>query len=198
MYGVLTRTWWVVLARGASAVAFGAALLAWSRLSVAVLAIAFGGFALVDGTLGVVATIGAGRRDAWALLLEGVAGLAAGIVALGWPQITTATVLVVIAAWCAIRGAAELWAAWSLHRQCPREMTLAAAAITVLMAAALLGAQPAEAARALERVAGAATATAGVLLMILGARLWNWLRASHRIAEMAFGPTIAPGRERAV
>ena len=131
MYGVLTRTWWVVLARGASAVAFGAALLAWSRLSVAVLAIAFGGFALVDGTLGVVATIGAGRRDAWALLLEGVAGLAAGIVALGWPAITTATVLVVIAAWCAIRGAAELWAAWSLHRQCPREMTLAAAAITV-------------------------------------------------------------------
>jgi uncharacterized membrane protein HdeD (DUF308 family) len=198
MYGLLTRTWWAVLGRGAGALAFGAALLAASSLPVAVLALAFGAFAVVDGTLGVVVTIGAGRREGRSLLLEGGAGLLIGIVVLGWPAITTQTALFLIAIWCGTRGVAQLWASWSLHRQCPHEMTLAAAAFTVLAACALLLANPAEASAGLERVAGIATATGGALLMVLGARLWMWLRASHRIAEMAFGPTVRPGRERAV
>jgi uncharacterized membrane protein HdeD (DUF308 family) len=198
MYGLLTRTWWVVLVRGGIAVAFGAALLAWTKLPVAVLALAFGAFVVVDGTLGVVATIGAGRRDAGALLLEAAAGLVTGVVVLGWPAITTATMVVLVATWCGIRGLAELWAAWSLHRQCPREVTLAAAAVAVLVACGLLAAQPAARATTVEQVAGAATVAAGALLMLLGARLWMWLRASHRIADMAFGPAAQPGRERAV
>jgi uncharacterized membrane protein HdeD (DUF308 family) len=198
MYGLLTRMWWVVLVRGGVAAAFGASLLAWTNLPVAVLALAFGAFVLVDGTLGVVAAIAAGGRDAWALLAEGAGGLVAGVVVLGWPAVTTATVLVLVATWCGIRGLADLWAAWSLHRQCPREVTLAAAAVAVLVACGLLVAQPTAGARVVEQVAGAATVTAGALLMVLGARLWLWLRASHRIADMAFGPAAQPGRERAV
>lgn len=198
MYGLLTRTWWLVLARGGTAIAFGATLLAWSKLPVASFGLAFGAFAVVDGTLGAVGTIGSARRVAPALLVEGAAGIASGIVVLGWPALTTATLLVLVATWAAVRGVVELWAAWGLHRQCPREVTLAAAAVAVLVACAVLAAQPSAASAAVERVTGAAVVTAGALLVLLAARLWTWLRASHRIADMVAGPTVQPGRQRAV
>lgn len=198
MYGLLTRTWWAVFARGATAVAFGAAMLAWSRLPVASFALGFGVFAIVDGTLGVLGTVGSARRDASALLVEGGAGIASGVVMLGWPAVTSSTLLLLVATWCGIRGLVELWAAWGLHRQCPRELTLVAAAVTVLIACGLLFAHAAGASTMVEHVAGAAIVTAGALMVLLAARLWLWLRASHRIADLVVGPAVQPGRQRAV
>jgi uncharacterized membrane protein HdeD (DUF308 family) len=198
MYGLLIRTWWVVLVRGATAAAFGAALLGWPKLPVAVLGLAFGGFAVVDGTLGIVAALAGGRRDAWALLIEGTGGAVSGIIVLGWPAVTTATLLVLIAVWCGVRGFAQLWTAWCLHRHCPNEPTLVAAAVTVLVACFVLIARPFQDRMAVERVAGAAAVTAGALLMLLAARLWVWLRNSHQIAASVGGQIVRSGQERAV
>ncbi len=197
MYGLLTRTWWVVLVRGAAAAAFGATLLTRSHLPVALLALAFGAFAVVDGMLGVVMAIHGTRRDARSLLVESIAGTATGIVALGWPAATTGTALVLIAIWCGVRGLTQLWAAWRLHAQCPREVTLVAAACTALAACGVLVSHP-TAATGLEQVTGATIVTAGALLMVLAARLWTWLRASHHIAAMVASPTVQHGRQRAV
>src|SRR5690348_8203517 len=137
MYGVLTRTWWLVLLRGVAGAGFGAAVLARPNLSLDVLAIAFGVFAVVDGTLGVLTGL-ASDRHGWLLAADGAAGVAAGLVAFAWPHIPALALVALLAAWAGLRGSTELVVAWHLHRQCPHEVTLVAAALAGFVAAVLL------------------------------------------------------------
>ncbi|HEY5387874.1 MAG TPA: DUF308 domain-containing protein, partial [Thermoleophilia bacterium] len=67
--------------RGAVALVFGLTVLLWRDPSTAVVAVAFGVFALVDGlVLGAVAVVG---RDVleqwWVVLVEGVVGVVVGL-----------------------------------------------------------------------------------------------------------------------
>jgi uncharacterized membrane protein HdeD (DUF308 family) len=195
MYGVLTRTWWLVLLRGVAGAGFGAAVLARPDLSLQVLALAFGVFAVVDGTLGVLTAL-ASDRHVWLLAADGAAGLSGGLVVLAWPAVPTLALIIIVSAWAALRGVTEALAAWRLHRQCPREVTLGAAALAGLVAAALLATHPGESVRSVGREAGAAVAAAGVLLGLLGARLRLWVRASRRIHETLLGLSISDRREQ--
>ncbi|HEY7135733.1 MAG TPA: DUF308 domain-containing protein [Acidimicrobiia bacterium] len=195
MYGVLTRTWWLVLLRGLAGAGFGAAVLAWSGLSLEVLALAFGVFAVVDGTLGLLTAL-ASDRHVWLLAADGAAGLAGGLVVLAWPGVPTLALVTVFSTWAVLRGATEGVAAWRLHRQCPREVTLGAAALAGLVAAALLASHPGESVLSSGRQAGASVAAAGLLLALLGVRLRLWVRASRRIHETLFGLAIGDRREQ--
>src|SRR5215471_15824220 len=78
---ILARNWWMLLLRGLVAIAFG--VLAWLQpgITLAVLVLLFGAYALVDGILGVWTAI-TGRKEHehwWVLLLEGLVGIAIGI-----------------------------------------------------------------------------------------------------------------------
>ena len=87
--------------------------------------ILFGAYALVDGVFAVVAGIrGAGGGRRWVLLIEGVLGILAGIVALLWPAITTLALLYVIAFWAIFTGIAEIVAAVALRREIAGEWAL--------------------------------------------------------------------------
>jgi uncharacterized membrane protein HdeD (DUF308 family) len=191
MYGVLTRTWWLVLLRGVMAVALGAALLTERSMAVSLVAVAFGGFAVLDGTVAAAVAVAASGHDTWPLRLDAVVGLAAGLVALSWPGIAALPLLALVAAWAAARGGTQVWGAWGLHRQCPNEMTLLGAAVAVLSGAAVVAAHSSEGMVVLEHAMGAAVAAAGALLLVLAGRLWYWMRASRRIETMAIGPEPA-------
>ena len=114
----LTRNWWVALIRGIAGVLFGIATFIAPGVSLAVLVLLFGAYALVDGVLAVVTAVR--RRDVsdrwWMLLLEGVVGIAAGVVTLVWPGITALALLYVIAAWALLTGALEIAAAIRLRK----------------------------------------------------------------------------------
>lgn len=191
MYGVLTRTWWLVLLRGTVAVALGAALLAERSMPVTLVAVAFGGFAVLDGTVTAAVAVAASGRDTWPLRLDALVGLAAGLVALAWPAIGALPLLALVAAWGTVRGGAQAWAAWGLHRQCPNEMTLLGAAVAVLAGAAVVAAHSAQGTLVVEHAMGTAVVAAGALLVVLAGRLWYWMRASRRIETMALGPELA-------
>jgi uncharacterized membrane protein HdeD (DUF308 family) len=195
MYGVLTRTWWLVLLRGVAGAGFGAAVLARPDLSLDVLALAFGVFAVVDGTLGVLTALGSDRH-VWLLGADGAAGLSGGLIVLAWPGVPALALITIVSTWAASRGATEALAAWRLHRQCPREITLGAAAVAGLVAAALLATHPGESVLSIGRQAGATVAAAGVLLGLLGVRLRLWARASRRIHETLLGFAIGDRREQ--
>ena len=96
----LTRNWWVVLIRGVAGVLFGIATFFAPGVSLAVLVLLFGAYALIDGVLAVTSAVR--RRGVsdrwWMLLVEGLVGIAAGIVTLVWPGITALALLYVIAA----------------------------------------------------------------------------------------------------
>src|SRR2546427_5312964 len=77
------------LFRGIVAILFGILTLVWPKLSLTVLVLLFGIFAVVSGITAVAAALRNTREQGWGLLLfEGIVGILAGGVALGKPGIT--------------------------------------------------------------------------------------------------------------
>jgi uncharacterized membrane protein HdeD (DUF308 family) len=81
----LSRTWWMLAVRGVAAVIFGLLALIWPQITLLALVLVFGAYALVDGAFSLVAAARgrelAGGSRGW-LILEGLLGVAAGIVAI--------------------------------------------------------------------------------------------------------------------
>ena len=97
---VLARNWWAVLLRGVAGIVFGILTLLSPAVSLTALVLLFGAYAFVDGLFAIVSAIQAhGTGDRWWLLLvEGVAGVAAGVLTAIWPGITALVLLYLIAA----------------------------------------------------------------------------------------------------
>jgi uncharacterized membrane protein HdeD (DUF308 family) len=107
---LLARNWWLFLLRGIAAVAFGMLSLVWPGISLYVLTVLFGAYALVDGVFALAAAIsGMGENGirGW-LALVGLAGIAAGIATFFWPAVTTLTLLYFIAAWVVVTGVFQI------------------------------------------------------------------------------------------
>src|SRR5918998_2544503 len=97
----LADHWWVILSRGIAGVLFGIMALVWPGITLLTLVILFGAYALVAGASSIVAAVGKARQhQRWGLLaFEGIVGVAAGLVAFAWPDVTAVALLVVIAVW---------------------------------------------------------------------------------------------------
>ena len=78
---MIAGNWWALLLRGIAAVLFGLAALLWPGLTLYVLIIFFGAYALVDGVLAIVAGIRGTEGRRWLLLSEGILGVLAGLIA---------------------------------------------------------------------------------------------------------------------
>jgi uncharacterized membrane protein HdeD (DUF308 family) len=106
--------WWVVLLRGILAILFGVLAYAWPGLTVLILVALWGAYALIDGIFGVVA----GIRGKWgSLVVIGLIGIAAGIVAFLWPGLTAITLLWVLAFWAIFAGVLQISAAIRLRKE---------------------------------------------------------------------------------
>ncbi len=109
-----TRHWWALALRGLFALLFGLAALFWPAITLIVLVWLFGAYALVDGIFAVVAGVSmAGHHRQWGwLLVEGIIGILAGLVAFLLPGITALALLYLIAAWAIVTGGFEIVAAF--------------------------------------------------------------------------------------
>jgi uncharacterized membrane protein HdeD (DUF308 family) len=112
--GMLTHEWgrhgWSVALRGVIAVVFGVLAILWPGISLAVILLLFGIYAIVDGILCIVAVITTpeARSRWWALVAVGLVGIAAGIITFVYPGITILGLLAIIAAWALVTGVFEL------------------------------------------------------------------------------------------
>jgi len=82
------------------------------------LIIVFGAYALVDGVAGIALGV-SGRvngRSWWEMILLGLLGVLAGVVAFLWPGLTAVILLIIIASWAIIRGVLEIIAAIKLRK----------------------------------------------------------------------------------
>src|SRR4029434_4395203 len=106
MLELLRRNWGWVMLRGVAAVLFGLLAFALPGLTLAVLVLIWGAYAIVDGVLALIAAyrVRDRGRPFWALLIVGLLGLAArGIICL-WPVMTALLLLLFIAAWAVVMG----------------------------------------------------------------------------------------------
>ena len=110
-------------------------------------------------------------RYRWLLGLEGVAGIAAGIVTWVWPGITALVLLYLIAAWAIVTGILEVVGAIQLRHEIDNEWTLGLAGVLSIVFGAILAFQPQAGALALIWVIGAYAIVLGVALIGLGFKL---------------------------
>lgn len=100
--------WWIVVVRGLLAVVLGIVALVWPGPTARVIIVLFGVWALIDGIIALVSIItGGGRSWGW-LLLEGVLGIAAGIIAFRAPVTVALALVLLIAFWSIMIGVLEI------------------------------------------------------------------------------------------
>ncbi len=106
---------WSLIVRGILAIIFGILVWVWPRITLLVLLILFGIFALASGVFALTAAYQAFRkhRGWWLLGLSGVLGIGAGIVAFVWPGETALILLYIIAVWAIVTGVSEIVAAFN-------------------------------------------------------------------------------------
>src|SRR5689334_16468233 len=88
--------------------------LVWSSLTLEVLVLFFGAYALVAGVFALGAGLTTTEADAsvrWARGLGGVAGILVGLMTCFWPGVTATVLLAFIIAWAIVTGIFEIVAA---------------------------------------------------------------------------------------
>ena len=159
--------------RGVAALIFGLLTLMNPAITLAVLVLFFGAYALVDGIFAVVTAIANRRGEPhWVgLLIAGLAGIVIGVCTFLAPGITATLLLFFIAAWAIIVGVAELTAAFRLRKIVTGEWMLVLAGILAVALGLLLLTRPAVGALAVVLWIGAYALVSGLLLIGLAFRL---------------------------
>jgi uncharacterized membrane protein HdeD (DUF308 family) len=133
----------MLLYRGIAAVLFGIIALVWPKLTLSVLVLLFGVFAVISGITAVAAAFRNREEDGWGFLLfEGILGILAGVVALVWPGITALAFVYLLAAWAILIGILEISAPLSFPMSGGRAALSVLAGALSIVFGILIAAQP--------------------------------------------------------
>ena len=175
MRELLARNWGLIVFRGVLGVIFGIIAVFWPGITVIALAILWGAYVLVDGLTALAFGIGGGGgvsgSGRWIMVLTGIAGVAAGIIAFVWPGKTAIVLLFVIAIWAVVVGIFQLIAAWRLRKEIQGEWLLAFTGLVSILLGVLLFLQPGSGAVALVFTIGIFAIVWGITAIVLGVRL---------------------------
>ena len=173
MLTLLSKNWWVFLVRGLIAILFGLSAFAWPGLTLATLILFFGAWALVSGIFAIAAAFSASRRhkEWWVLLLQGLLGIAVGVLTFWMPGITALSLLWYLAFWSIVTGILEIVTAIRLRKEIRGEGWILLAGIASVIFGVLLIARPGAGALALITLIAAYAIVFGVLLVLAAFKL---------------------------
>jgi uncharacterized membrane protein HdeD (DUF308 family) len=161
--------WWALALRGAIAILFGLAALLRPDIALEALILLFGAYALVDGVFAIVGIFGGtrGGTPRWLLLIEGIAGILAGIIAFVLPGLTALVLLYLISAWAIVTGIFEIATAIRLRQEIRGEWALIiGGALSVLFGVILIVVSPFAAILSLTWLIGVYAVAFGILMLI--------------------------------
>jgi uncharacterized membrane protein HdeD (DUF308 family) len=163
----------LLIIRGIVGVVFGLVAFAWPGITIAALVVIFGAYAIIDGVTNLM--IGFTRRTergrAWLHAIQGIVGIAAGVLTFMWPGITALVLVLFIASWAIVTGIFEIIAAIRLRREITGEWMLVLSGLLSVAFGVLVFAFPGAGAVGIAWVLGAYAMAAGVILIALGVRL---------------------------
>ncbi len=175
------RNWWAIALRGVLAVAFGIVAFLWPGLLWLTVVYIIGAYAMIDGAISIVAAI-RGRHTAqpwWALVFEGLLGIAVGVVAFAWPGLTELALLYMIAGWTLAAGVLTIMAAIRLRHYIKGEWLLALSGALSIILGLGLGLLPIAGLIVVAWWIAAYEIAFGIILLVLGFQL-RTLAASRR------------------
>ncbi len=155
------------LFRGIAAILFGILTFVWPQLTLSVLVLLFGVFAVISGITAVAAALRNRGEQGWGLLLfEGILGILAGVVALVWPNITALAFLYLLAAWAIIIGIIEVVAPLSFPMRGGRALLMVLAGLVSIVFGIIIAAQPASGLLAVVWLIGVYAIVFGVMYIV--------------------------------
>jgi uncharacterized membrane protein HdeD (DUF308 family) len=171
--GGFLNNWWVLLVRGVAAIIFGVLAFVWPGQTLLALVYLFGIYAIVDGVLALWFTYQAAQDQKrwWPYLLEGIVGIAAGIIAFASPGITALALVFVVAAWAILTGVVEIAAAIELRKLIDNEWLLGLSGVFSIIFGVLVAAQPRTGAPSIVYLVGIYAVLFGITLVGLAFRL---------------------------
>jgi uncharacterized membrane protein HdeD (DUF308 family) len=141
----MAKYWWVFLIRGIAAIIFSVMALIWPALTLLTLTLFWGVYALVDGVLALWAGFtgrGADGNARWWLIVVGLLGLAAGVIAIAAPVWTAGLLLITIAVWAIVIGVFEVIGAIRLRKEIDNEWMLGLSGVLAILFGVLFFMQP--------------------------------------------------------
>jgi uncharacterized membrane protein HdeD (DUF308 family) len=163
----------LLIIRGIVSVVIGIVAFAWPGMTIAALVVVFGIYALVDGVtnlmLGLTRRASHGR--AWLHALQGVVGIAAGVLTFMWPGVTALALIIFIGAWAIVTGAIEVVAAIKLRKEISGEWLLALSGLLSIAFGVLVQVFPLAGAVGISWVLASYAIIGGFILIALGVRL---------------------------
>jgi uncharacterized membrane protein HdeD (DUF308 family) len=182
MNETLLRYWWMLALRGAITLAFGLMALLLPGLTLLTLIALFAAYALFGGAIWTFGAIHNRKTDDhwWVLLMAGLAGIGAGVIALVHPALTALVLILLIGANALITGVLDIVMAVRLRRRIRGEMLLVLSGLASILFGAVVFLYPLNAgALALVWLVGIYAIGTGLLLLMLALRVRAWARAAQ-------------------
>lgn len=175
MATIFGRTWWGLALRGLLSILFGIAVFVWPMASLLALVTLFGAFALVDGVLALINAFRVRTTHPrwWVMLLEGLVGIAVGVLTFIWPGLTAVALLYMIAAWAIVTGVLEIVTAIRFAETIDNEWLLALAGLASIVLGVLLAINPGAGITAVLWMIGAYAIVFGILLLVAAVRAYR-------------------------
>jgi uncharacterized membrane protein HdeD (DUF308 family) len=169
MLKALVDSWWSFAIRGVLALLFGLGALSFPGLTLLVLIVFFGIWALIDGFAALMMAFGESKRLPYILL--GLLSVVVGIYALARPGATALAVIWLIGIWAVIRGVGEIMAAIHIRKEVVGEWAIALSGVISIVFGLFLLLRPGEGALALAWLIAIYAFVSGILKLMLGFKL---------------------------
>jgi uncharacterized membrane protein HdeD (DUF308 family) len=164
----LAQSWWLYALRGVAAIIFGVLAFASPGTTLLALVLVFAFYAIADGVLAIIVAFQMKEAvNRWVVLLEGLAGIVVGVVALAYPLLTAEVLVLLIAFWAVFTGVMEIIAAIRLRREIDNEWALILTGILSVILGVILVAFPTWGALGLIWTIGFYAVFFGVLMVYL-------------------------------
>jgi uncharacterized membrane protein HdeD (DUF308 family) len=178
----LAHIWKITALRGVLAIAFSAVILSWPSIGPSALIALFGAFALVSGVAQIVGAFQRPldrNRRVW-LTIEGLLGVAVGIVVFVWPDLSALGLLYAIAAWAIAVGIFDFGLAFTLPLTGGRRLLLALGGILSIAFGVIMFAHPGAGAVALLGLIAALVLVTGIVQIAFALQLRSAIGEAER------------------
>ncbi len=173
MIELFTKNWWTFTLRGLLAIAFGILALVWPGATIAVLAIFLGIYLLLGGIFAVVAGLATSGKNSrwWTLVLEGLAGIILGLVALFFPGLTEEIIVFMVAIWAVVVGFLEISSAFQIRHEIANEVIMIISGLLAVIMGILLFVFPIGGVVSIVWIIGVFSIAFGIALILLSLRM---------------------------
>lgn len=183
----MKASWQLLMIRGAIATVFGIVVMVWPSVTITVLVVLWGIWALVDGLTWVAQSVQVAKGTARLIFAGiGVLALIAAVVAIFRPQVAVTAVTWVLGVWLLLRGITELVLAFTKAPPAPRALLVLSALVDGAIGIVFM-ANPGKAAVGVAWLLGLLAVVWGLVLLALG------FAARHALDE-AMDQPVTPGR----